>query len=87
MEEYIPKEMDINKTYSVKLDKKDKRISIYDEIEDDDRFYVYDLPAELLNTISEEVEEPIYSYKSSYSYTPSYSYRNNQNRRGGMMLC
>ena len=60
---------------------------IYDEIEDDDRFYVYDLPAELLNTISEEVEEPIYSYKSSYSYTPSYSYRNNQNRRGGMMLC
>ena len=87
MEEYVPKEMDINKTYSVKLDKKDKRISIYDEIEDDDRFYVYDLPAELLNTISEEVEEPIYSYKSSYSYTPSYSYRNNQNRRGGMMLC
>ena len=99
MEEYIPKKMDINETYSIKLEKKDKRICIYDEIECEDVFYVKNLPIELLNTISEEVveeekEEEAILNVTSYSYTPlhlntnSYSYNRYGLKNGdGMMLC
>ncbi len=98
MEEYIPKKMDINETYSIKLEKKDKRICIYDEIECEDVFYVKNLPIELLNTISEEVEEEEKEEAIlnviSYSYTPlhlntnSYSYNRYGLKNGdGMMLC
>ena len=54
-------------------------ISIYDEIECEDVFYIKNLPIELLNTISEEEvvvveeeekEKEVLLNVSSYSYTP-----------------
>ncbi len=86
---YLPTEMDIKETITIKLDKNAKKFVIYDALENKELPSVINIPIQTEKQ-KQTVHESTYTQKYS---TPSYSYKqynynsNRYNQNQGGMLC